>query len=126
MKQSETLTNSNISKQKNSSSFYEAGQLRRARMHAARLIDSMDSGKMLTYSQHRLLEACLILETTNTKILAAYLQQSPAIIRNQFQRICTILGPIEALQKVSRMKIPSATATKVGSIALNEIIDTFV
>ena len=110
MRQSETLANSNISnhlsKQKNSSPFYEAGQLRRAKMHAAHLIESMDGKKMLTPALHRLLEASLILETTNTKILAAYLQQSPAIIRNEFQRICTILGPIEELQKISHIKNP--------------------
>lgn len=97
MGQSETQTNSNISnhlsKQKNSSPFYEAGQLRRAKMHAARLIEAMDDKKMLPPSLHRLLEASLMLETTNTKILAAYLQRSPAIIRHEFQRICTILGP---------------------------------
>lgn len=114
MRQSETQASSNVSnhlsKQKNSSLFYEAGQLRRAKMHAARLIEAMDGKKMLTPSLHRLLEASLILETTNTKILAPYLQQSPAIIRNQFQKICTILGPIEAFQTASDIKITKAFA----------------
>lgn len=114
MKQSEAQANSNVSnhlsKQKSSSPFYEAGQLRRAKMHAARLIESMDGEKMLTPSLYRLLEACLILETTSTKVLAAYLQRSPTMIRNEFQRICTILGPIKTLQTASEIKTTKALA----------------
>ncbi|WP_297323790.1 hypothetical protein [Nitrosomonas sp.] len=116
MRQSETQisldagsSHSSSSNEKNSAWFYEAGQLRRAKMHAAHLIESLDGKKMLPPSLHRLLEASLILETTNTKILAAYLQQSPAIIRNEFQRICAILGPTEELQKASHIKTPSIT-----------------
>ena len=54
MMQAETLeilnVNDPLSKQKSNRSFYEAGQLRRAKMHAARLIDAVDSQKMLTVS----------------------------------------------------------------------------
>ena len=107
MRQSETQINPNVgnylNRQENSYPFYEAGQLRRAKMHAAHVIEAMDSNKMLTPSLHRLLEASLILKTTNTKILAAYLQQSPATISNQFQRIYAILGPLEEFQKASSM-----------------------
>ncbi len=96
MVQAETLENLNVnnllSRQKNNHSFYEAGQLRRAKMHAARLIESIDHKKMLTPALYRLLEASFILETTDTKILAAHLKKTPATIRNEFQKICEILG----------------------------------
>lgn len=120
MRQSETQISldagSSSDSGKNSSRFYEAGQLRRAKMHAARLIDAMDDKKMLPPSLHSLLEASLMLETTNTKILAAYLQRSPAIIRHEFQRICTILGPAGALQTASSIKIPAV----IKAFALSE------
>lgn len=92
----ETLENLNVnnplSKQKNNRPFYEAGQLRRAKMHAARLIETIDNKKMLTPVLYRLLEASFVLETTDTKILAAYLKKTPAAIRLEFQKICEILG----------------------------------
>lgn len=47
---------------------------------------------MLPPSLHQLLEASLVLETTDSKILAVYLKRSPATIRNDFQKIRTILG----------------------------------
>mgnify|MGYP000856151403 CR=1 FL=1 len=96
MIQAETLETLNInnllSKQKNNHSFYEAGQLRRAKMHAARLIDAIDTQKMLTPALYQLLEASFILETTDSKILAAHLKKTPATIRSEFQKICEILG----------------------------------
>jgi len=96
MMQAETLeilnVNNSLSKQKSNRSFYEAGQLRRAKMHAARLIDAVDSQKMLTPALYRLLEASFVLETTDTKILAAHLKKTPAAIRSEFQKICEILG----------------------------------
>ena len=80
MMQAETLeilnVNNPLSKQKSNRSFYEAGQLRRAKMHAARLIDAVDSQKMLTPALYRLLEASFVLETTDTKILAAHLKKN--------------------------------------------------
>lgn len=102
MMQAETFDNLNGNNHrysKNSNhSFYEAGQLRRAKMHAARLIDSVDKEKMLTPALHRLLEASLVLETTDSKVLAAHLKKSPAAIRSEFQRICEILGSAENAQ----------------------------
>jgi hypothetical protein len=96
MIQAETLENFNVntplSRPKNNHSFYEAGQLRRAKMHAARLIESVDHKKMLTPALYQLLEASFILETTDTKILAAHLKKTPAAIRAEFQKICEILG----------------------------------
>ncbi len=79
--------------------FYEAAQLRRAKMHAAHLIEALDSNKLLTPSLHQLLEASLILETTDTRILAAYLKRPPASIRSEFQKICATLGIYEGLSK---------------------------
>lgn len=110
MKQPETqadLTSNNyyLNKQKDNNPFHETGQLRRAKMHAAHLIEAIDSSKALTPSLHQLLEASLVLETTNSKILAAYLKRSPATIRSEFQRICTILGHIGEFQKTSSIKI---------------------
>lgn len=81
-----------LSGQKDSHQFHETGQLRRAKMHAACLINAIDDKKVLTPVLHQLLEASLVLETTNSKILAAYLKRSPAAIRTEFQRIRTILG----------------------------------
>lgn len=91
MMQAETLENLNVntplSKQRNNHSFYEAGQLRRAKMHAARLIEAIDNKKTLPPALYRLLEASFILETTDAQILAAHLKKPPAIIRSEFQKI---------------------------------------
>lgn len=46
----------------------------------------------LTPALRELVEACFTLQTTSTKVLAAYLQRSPAAIRTDFQRIRIILG----------------------------------
>ncbi|SEQ29165.1 hypothetical protein [Nitrosomonas ureae] len=95
MKQLSIATQRNINYQlnrrKNNPQFYETGQLRRARMHAARLIETLDGKRLLTPFLRELLEASLTLETTNTRILAAYLKRSPATIRSEFQKICTTL-----------------------------------
>ncbi len=96
--------NDYLSKRKNNHQFYRIGQLRRAKLHAAHLIESIGSNKVLSPSLHRLLEACLVLETTNAKILATYLKQSPATIRTEFQRIRNILGHVGEFQKVSNIK----------------------
>lgn len=71
---------------------YEAGQLRRAKMHAARLIEAFDSKNILPPSLHQLLEASIILETTDSRILAAWLKRTPAAIRTDFQKICHSLA----------------------------------
>ena len=70
----------------------EIGQLRRAKMHAACLIEDMDNKNALSPSLRELLEASLTLQTISTKILAAHLHRSPATIRTEFQRILAILG----------------------------------
>lgn len=46
----------------------------------------------LTPALHKLMEACLILRTTDAKTLATYLDRSPATIRTEFQRILAILN----------------------------------
>lgn len=46
----------------------------------------------LTPALRKLLEHCLILKTTNTKVLAVYLNRSPETIRTEFQRILVILN----------------------------------
>ncbi|AEJ02509.1 hypothetical protein Nit79A3_2755 [Nitrosomonas sp. Is79A3] len=84
--------NAYLSEWKANHKLLEAGQLRRAKMHAARLIDTIDDKKNLTPALHQLLETSLVLETTDSKILAAYLQQSPAFIRTEFQKILSFLG----------------------------------
>ncbi len=51
---------------------------------------------------NRLLESCIEIKTTNTKILAEYLCRSPATIRTQFQRILILMDVhcrYEALRK---------------------------
>jgi DNA-binding NarL/FixJ family response regulator len=45
----------------------------------------------LTPALCRLLETCLVLQTTDSKTLARYLHRSPATIRNEFQHILGIL-----------------------------------
>ncbi|HQU98190.1 MAG TPA: hypothetical protein PLV19_06180 [Nitrosomonas sp.] len=86
--------------------FYESGQMRRAKMHAARLIDSIDGYRTLPSSLQRLVEACFVLETTDSRVLAAYLKQTPATVRMDFQKICTLLGQKIALQK-THQSIPA-------------------
>ena len=93
MEQSEIQINRKISqsqslsKQKNIYPFYEAGHLRRAKMHAARYIDSIDNKQFLNSTLYQLLEASLMLETTDCDVLAAYLRHSPAVIRTELQKI---------------------------------------
>lgn len=121
MKQSETKTNldtgdNQFNKQKDSHGFHSTGQLRRAKLHAAYLIEAIDSNKLLPPPLHQLLEASLVLETTSSKILATYLKRSPSTIRNEFQKIRSILGYNGELQKVSSIKIKSI----VNEFALSE------
>ncbi|GKS69750.1 hypothetical protein W03_17540 [Nitrosomonas sp. PY1] len=94
------VVNTSSVKQRNTQSFYESGQMRRAKLHAARLIESIDGYNTLPPSLQRLVEACFVLETTDSRILAAYLKQKPAVIRMDFQKICIILGEKFALQKM--------------------------
>ncbi len=46
----------------------------------------------LTPALIELLNASLILKTTNSKVLAAHLKKSPATVRTEFQRILSILN----------------------------------
>ncbi len=96
MKQLSIATKHNINYQlhrrKNNYQFYESGQLRRAKMHAARLIETLDGKRLLPPFLRELLEASFTLETTDTRILATYLKRSPASIRSEFQKICATLG----------------------------------
>lgn len=50
-----------------------------------------DKPKRLPPSYYTLLEASQEKETTSTKILAQYLERSPATVRTQFQRIMEFL-----------------------------------
>lgn len=47
--------------------------------------------KRLTPALYTLLETCLEMRTTNTKVLAARLCRSPATIRTEFQRILSFM-----------------------------------
>ena len=100
MMHAETLDNfntiSHLYKQKNNCSFYESGQLRRAKMHAAQLIGAIDTEQMLPPVLYQLLEASLVLETTDCRRLAAHLKRTPAAIRSEFKSICEILGSAES------------------------------
>jgi hypothetical protein len=91
MRPSETQLDRNVSnhlnRQEHNHSFYETGQLRRAKMHAARLIDVIDDKKVLSPALYQLLEASLILETTDTRKLAVYLKKPPAAVCAGLQRI---------------------------------------
>lgn len=58
--------------------------------------------KRLAPSLYLLLEACIEIKTTNTKMLAEHLCRSPATIRTQFQRILIMMEVhcrYEALRK---------------------------
>lgn len=50
-----------------------------------------DTSKRLPPSHYTLLEASRERQTTSTKVLAHYLERSPATIRTQFQRIMEFL-----------------------------------
>lgn len=52
----------------------------------------MDSKNKLTPALRSLLEASIILQTTSTKILAAYLKRPPSTIRTEYQQLLAILG----------------------------------
>ena len=92
-----------FSESKANHKFIETGQVRRATLHAARLIDVIDGEKGMSPSStlHQLLEASLFLKTTDSEILAAYLKRSPAIISTEIQRIRTILGKFQRNTKAS-------------------------
>lgn len=100
MKQYEFLDNHKInnylSEWKANHKFIEMGQLRRIKIHAARLIDTVDDKKSASPALHQLLEASLVLETTDYKILAAYLKRSPDIIRTELQSIRRMLGKYQS------------------------------
>ncbi len=98
------IINNQITKQQDNHQFHRTGQLRRAKLHAAYFIESLDNNRALSPALRRLLEASLILDTTNAKTLATYLKLSPATIRNEFQRIRTILGYIGEFQTTSNTK----------------------
>ncbi len=90
--QRKTQDNIHLNQQKISRKINETGQLRRAKMHVSCLVEDLDDKKALTPSLRKLLETSLILQTTSAKVLAAYLNRSPATIRTDFQRILSILG----------------------------------
>lgn len=65
-------------------------------------MDYKEKNKRLPRAHYTLLEASREKKTTNTKILAQYLNRSPATIRTQFQRIMAFLDVhcrYEALRK---------------------------
>lgn len=65
-------------------------------------MDYEEKSKRLPRSHYTLLEASREKKTTSTKILAQYLNRSPATVRTQFQRIMAFLEVhcrYEALRK---------------------------
>ena len=92
VEQRKTQNNIYLNPQEVSSKVCEIGQLRRTKMHISCLVKDIDNKNALTPSLRKLLESSLTLQTTSTKILAAYLHRSPATIRAEFQRILSILG----------------------------------
>lgn len=83
--------NNYLSSHKANNHFYEIAQLKRAKMQVASYINTIDGKKILSPALHMLLEASLVLQTTNSKILAGYLKRTPATIRMEFERIGAIL-----------------------------------
>lgn len=83
----ETRTD-NYRNTKSLSIVFNTNQVRRAKMR----VSDIDSTKSLTPTLRSLLEASLILETTSTKILSAYLKRSPSTIRAEYQQILMLLG----------------------------------
>lgn len=84
----ETRTYFYLTKKDTFPQVYSTDQLRRAKIQVA----EMDRKKVLTPALRALLEASLILQTTSTKTLAAYLKRSPATIRAEYQQILKLLG----------------------------------
>lgn len=85
-------TSHSHSKHSNCQHVYETGQLRRAKMHVARLIGNFDNKKILSPLLLQLLETSIILETTDSKVLATRLKRKPAAIRADLQKICHLLA----------------------------------
>lgn len=92
MKQQENKDTIHFSQQEAIHKVKEIGQLRRAKMHASCLLESIKDKSAITPDIRQLLEASLALQTTSAKTLAAHLHCSPAIVRANFQRMLTILG----------------------------------
>ena len=67
--------------------FHETGQLRRAKLHAAHLISTIDSHYSLSPSLRQLLEISLVFNTTDSKTLSALLKCTPMIIHTEFFRL---------------------------------------
>ncbi len=74
------------------SGFHETGQLRRAKLHAAHLISTIDSHYSLSPSLRRLLEISLVFNTTDSKVLSALTKRTPMIIHTEFFRLHHTLG----------------------------------
>lgn len=100
------ITHNHLNTREDNRPFHSIGQLRRAKMHAACLIESIDSNKVLPPTLNRLLEASLVLETTDSKTLAVYLKRSPATIRKEFQRIRSILGAYQEFSENLQDRTP--------------------
>ena len=67
--------------------FHETGQLRRAKLHAAHLISTIDNHYSLSPSLRQLLEISLIFNTTDSKVLSALTKRTPMIIHTEFFRV---------------------------------------
>lgn len=52
----------------------------------------VNNNNPLTPALCKLMEACLILKTTDAKTLATHLNRSPTTIRNEFQHILVIMN----------------------------------
>ncbi len=81
-----------LSSQEASNKVREIGQLRLAKMPKSCLVEYLDNKNALTPALRKLLEVSLTLRTTNTKVLADYLQRSPTTIRIELKQIISILG----------------------------------
>lgn len=52
---------------------------------------NVDNNNPLTPALCKLMKACLVLKTTNAKILATHLNRAPTTVRTEFQRILVIM-----------------------------------
>lgn len=70
---------------------YEAGQLRRAKMHAAHLAGNSDNRKNFPPALLQLLETSIILKTVDSEVLASWLKREQAAIHADLQKIRHLL-----------------------------------
>jgi len=87
--EAQNMTNTPLVRNQNNhySPVYEAGQLRRAKMHAAHLTSDLESRRNLPPALLQLLETSILLKTIDSKVLSRRLRRKQDAILADLQKI---------------------------------------